>query len=124
MVLFEKCDLPSFEEEGIDFSKTNLAVIASDSRGNGVVLWYVGGHISNEIDDVGLRLTGDLGLDDAPEGICVWEGNFKWSPGPWEYPDDGDFYPVGKFRQPTPEEWESIHKNECPWNPQEWFLKK
>lgn len=90
-------------------------VVACDGKGNGCVLWYAGASLANEIEEGGLVHLGDLGLDDAPNGISVWEGRYFWTRGPYEYPDDGDSYPSGKFRDPTEEEWQKIRAGRCPW---------
>ena len=105
-----------------DYSKNSMAVVASDGAGNGAVLWYVGGHLSNEIEEAGLHHLGDLGLDGADCGIWVWEGKYLWSPGGYEYPEDGDMDCVGDFRPPTQEEWVFIMKGESPWNDDDWLL--
>lgn len=84
------------------------AVVANNKQGHGLVLWYVGDVITSEIEEAGFC------LDDAPEGISVWEGIGIWTPGPFEYPDDGDFELVGEFRKPTDEEWAAIRAGECP----------
>jgi hypothetical protein len=91
------------------------AVIAANDKGFGCVVWYVGPGLTNEIEEVGLHELGDLGLDDAPEGISVWEGVFVWQPGPYEHPDDGDLVPSGTFRKPTDEEWIAIREGRNPW---------
>ncbi len=63
-----------------DFSKPALAVVASDGRGNGAVLWTVGAHLNLEIEEMGLHRLDELWLDDAPLGISVWEGKGIWFP--------------------------------------------
>jgi hypothetical protein len=83
------------------------AVVACDGHGNGVVLSY-GGPIEYEIDAVGTTLS-DLGLDDAPWGISIWEGIYSWEKGGYECPEDGNTYPMGTFRKPTILELTKIH---------------
>ena len=90
------------------------AVIASDG-GDGRVLWYVGGSLRASIDEGGVTCLADLGLDDAPHGISVWEGSYIWSPGGYEYPEDGNLDPSGKFRAPNDAEWEYIKEGKNPW---------
>jgi hypothetical protein len=92
------------------------AVIANPKHGGGCILWYIGGSLANEIEECGLYQLSDLGLDDAPPGISVWEGTFVWQRGPYEHPNDGDMLPSGKFREPTPEEWFWIIGNRNPWD--------
>ncbi len=106
-----------------DFSKPSLAVVASDGQGEGAVLWTVGAHLNLEMEEIGLYRLDELGLDNAPLGISVWEGKGVWSRGPWEHPQDGDMELVGEFRDPTKLEWAFIKDNECPWNDEEWKLK-
>jgi hypothetical protein len=91
------------------------AVIAANHKGFGCVVWYVGPGLINEIEEAGLQELGDLGLDDAPEGISVWEGIYVWSRGPYECPEDGDSAPVGAFRRPSDEEWIAIREGRNPW---------
>jgi len=109
---------------GWDFSKGNLAVVAS-RNGYGSVLWWVGLDIDLQISEYGAHDLGDLGLDDAPDGIHVWQGNYIWSSGVnYEGIDEGgDAEPRGVFRPPTTEEWALIQKNECPWNIEDWKVK-
>lgn len=91
--------------------------VLANNNGKGVVLWCRGTHIEQEIDALDCSLE-SLGLDNAPEGISIWEGRAHWSPGPWEHPEDGDVELVGTFRAPTEKEWEAIRRNECPWGEQ------
>jgi hypothetical protein len=101
---------------GLRWEVPSLGVIANDAGGHGCVLWAVGAHLRFEIEECGLRQLGDLGLDDAPHGIAIWEGKYLWTPGGWENPDDGEMHPVGKFRAPTHEEWAAIREGRCPWD--------
>lgn len=105
-----------------DREKKSLAVVASNGS-HGAVIWYVGFSISMEVEEAGLDTLCDLGLDDAPVGISIWEGTYVWSPGPFEHPNDGDMWPSGSFRDPTDDEWQAIRKGECPWNPDDWRVK-
>jgi hypothetical protein len=91
------------------------AVVASDGLGNGCVIWYVGGALESEIEEAGLTDLSDLGLNDAPQGISVWEGVYIWLPGGHECPDDGTTDPSGAFRPPTAEEWTLIQSGKNPW---------
>lgn len=103
-----------------DWSKASLAVIASDGKGNGCVLHYVGAHLHQWMSDVGRSLA-DLGLDDAPCGISIWEGKtHAWRSYDGEYDAELD----GAFREPTPEEWGCINADDCPWDEHEWVPVK
>lgn len=96
-----------------DFSKTSLAVVACDGHGNGCILHHVGGHIAFDLSEVGRGL-GDIGLDNAPEGISVWEGRHVGS--------GEDVTLEGDFRDPTDAEAAAIAAGECPWNEADWHL--
>lgn len=100
---------------GLSFEKPSKGVIACTDSGRGVVLWAVGAHLRYEIEELGFYHLGDLGLDDAPVGISVWEGKYIWQPGSGEHPQDGEVYPGGTFRAPTDAEWEAIRAGRCPW---------
>ncbi|NJO18701.1 MAG: hypothetical protein HC877_24135 [Thioploca sp.] len=99
---------------GLSFDEPSKGIIASNGAGQGCVLWAVGAHLRFELEEVGLTMLGDLGLDDAPLGISVWEGKYIWQPGNWEHPLDGDMVPCGTFRSPTEEEWTAIRAGRCP----------
>ncbi len=107
-------------------AKPSRAVVACDGSGNGVVIWYVGGHLAMEIEEGACsRSIDSLGLDHAPEGISIWEGIYHWTKG--EDTVNGYFEPepfaVGKFREPTQEEWIEITGGCAPWNEAEWRLR-
>lgn len=91
-------------------------VITCDGNGNGVVLWPVG-VLRMETDGSGSTLV-DLGLDDAPLGLSVWEGTYHFEESITD-PGDGVLMPLGDFRLPTSEEWEAIKAGKCPW-PEHW----
>lgn len=110
------------EEDGppeYDWSKPSLAVVASDGDGRGCVLWTAGPHVQSFLDEIGRGLD-DIGLDDAPDGISVWEGKIKTY---HYYEGDYDADLTGKFREPSDEEWQSIQRGECPWNDEDWIKK-
>lgn len=106
---------------GLSWEWSSKAVIACDGH-DGCVLWCIGAHIRFEIEECGLRALGDLGLDDAPHGISIWEGKYLWSPGGWENPQDGEMNPSGSFRAPTAEEWIAIREGRCPWDEQQYQM--
>lgn len=104
-----------------DWEKPSRAVIACRD-GYGVVLWWVGAHMTYEIKEGYGSDLSDLGLDNAPEGISVWEGIYVYSrSGYWDEPDACDVDPSGSFREPTDEEWEAIRRGECPWDKADWL---
>ena len=109
--------------EACDWSKPSLAVLAIGTVGEGCVLHTVGAHVACDIDQISSRLD-ELDFDPAPPadlGIVVWEGVTKGG-GKDHY--NGDYYDTylrGKYREPTPEEWEAIKKGKCPWDPTRWY---
>lgn len=106
---------PSDSYRGYDPKKPSLGVVASDGNGNGLLLWYVGVDLALEVEEYGFRFLTDLGLDDAPAGVSVWEGKYVW--------DGDDANPKGRFRPPTEAEWVAIREGRMPWDPKEWKLK-
>jgi hypothetical protein len=75
------------------------------------------------VKDAGVSRLDDLGLDDAPEGISIWEGIIKTSHTNTPDANEYESWLAGDFRDPTPEEWEAIRKNECPWDEDDWLVK-
>ena len=102
-----------------DFDKPSRAVIASDGEGNGVVLWWVGGHLWAEIDEACLRGLDELGLDDAPHGLSVWEGHYVMPPGAAE---DDSPEAKGTFRALTDPEAEAVLERRNPWDAAQWKM--
>lgn len=85
---------------------------------SGAVLQYHGSAIEGEISEAGLHALDELGLDDAPVGLSVWEGEFVYEPGyvdGHEMPGEGQTQPAGKFRPLTDEEWDRLRKGEALW---------
>lgn len=105
---------------GYDFDKPSKAVIVFGDTG--AVVWTVGGHVRMQMEEAGLTTLDELDLDPPGPGVWVWEGKHRWSPGPWEYPQDGDVELIGKFRLPTKSEWEALLRGECPWDDALWKL--
>jgi hypothetical protein len=102
--------------------KASLAVIAN-SNGHGTVLYTAGPALRFEMEEgSGCTRLDDLGMDDAPNGISVWEGFLEYQPGTWECPEDGYNLLRGKYRDLTEAEWEAIKSKKCPWDDKEWRL--
>ena len=121
--MFEPTDAGP-EPDKVDWSKPSLAVVACDGNGHGCVLWTAGPHVASLINEAGVSRLDELGLDDAPEGICVWEGVVR---GTVHHGMDGteyDSHLEGSFRDLTDEEWASVRKNECPWDETPWTIKE
>ena len=110
------------ESMGIDPTAPSRAVVANSPQG-GAVLWYVGADISFEIQEGGLSDLGDLGLDDAPEGISIWEGTYLWfSDATFECDEGGHSESRGAFRKLDREEWAAVEAGHAPWNPADWEI--
>lgn len=80
--------------------------LVANGRHRGCVLQYRGPGIENEIDECGLYDLDELGLDDAPEGLSIWEGTLHTRR--VGNPMDGEEWEgelVGGFRPLSPEEW-------------------
>lgn len=100
------------------------AVIASDGKGHGAVVWWVGIALWSEIAEAGLTDLGDLGLDDAPAGISIWEGKLRaYQTGNPLDGYDQDTCLDGRFRDLTDEEWEAIQDARPPWDERDWWAK-
>lgn len=85
-----------FVDPGPDVSERGRAVVACDGRGNGCVLHHRGGCLDSAIDEWGRSLS-DLGLDDAPRGLSMWEGKMGLVDGDAREPDGallGTFRPL------------------------------
>ena len=101
------------ESTGAD--QIERAVVANRDDGKGVVLWCAGKGIEEEVSATSPRLD-DLGLDDAPEGISIWEGCIVTRKcGNPLYGVDYETELVGKFRDPSDAEWAEIHQGRSPW---------
>jgi hypothetical protein len=85
----------------------SIALIAS-VNGRGVILAYDGPGIEDYIEAIGSRYLGDLGLDDAPDGLSIWEGHLSTC---GEY----DAEPCGSFRALTDAEWARLRETGTPW---------
>ena len=116
--------LPEDPPPDYDWAKPSKAVIACDGVSHGCVLWTAGPHVDSMINEAGVSDLDNLGLGDAPEGISIWEGGIMSvhhnTPDANEY----EWWLDGRFRAPTDEEWESIRRNECPWDDTEWHKPK
>lgn len=95
--------------------ESSVALIANGRHG-GCVLEYRGPGIEGEIDEAGCYGLDDLGLDDALEGLSVWEGKARyWKSG---NPMDGEEWNgelVGQFRRLTEGEWERLARGKMLW---------
>lgn len=121
MTLFEQLEQYKMNKERTEdprnWDKPSRAVVASNGKGDGCILFHVGPHLEEEMRAVGDDLT-SLGLEDCPQGIWIWEGIYQTiRVGAYDC-TEYDTEPYGEFRKPTQEEWESIN---CPWDKNEWL---
>jgi hypothetical protein len=102
------------DEIELDRPIPSKALVASDGNGEGFVLQYTGSHITIEICEVGVSRSDliDLGLDGAPLGLSIWEGNYVHR---IAYENEVDTYLEGVFRNLTPEEWELLKNKSYLW---------
>jgi hypothetical protein len=122
--IFREVKNPDPPYGGWNWSKKSLAVIACQG-GSGAALWWVGGHIDFEISEGQPSDLGDLGLDNAPDGISIWEGVYDYHSDKSYYYNDGGYTEAnGDFRNPTEEEWVGIREGRCPWDYVEWMDEK
>jgi hypothetical protein len=98
----------------------SLALVVYDGAYKGMVLCTAGPAIRYEIEENGLNELLDIGLTECPQGIWVWEGKAVFEYGDYFNPDESNIYLDGKFRSPTPKEWEAIHTNTNPWDDNDW----
>lgn len=114
-------EITRLDEREWNWGKLSRLVCVSDGN-DGAVCFHVGGHIESHIEGIGSNKLSDLGLD-APPGVTIFEGKYVGGSThrnmEGDY-DDPDF--VGKFREPTDEEWKAIRSGEPPWDVNEWFL--
>lgn len=96
------------EPEPYDFKQPSKALIAADGFGEGCVLEYTGGAIDFALCEWSHRLS-DIGLDDAPGGLSVWEGKMT---GSVSYEGEHDAWLEGEFRELTESERRSLLANE------------
>lgn len=88
---------------------TESIALVANANGKGVVLAFDGLGIESMIDGVGREID-NLGLDDGPSGISIWEGECR------SHRDgDDDAELVGAFRALTPEEWQRLATTGVPW---------
>lgn len=84
--------------------------------GAGAVLSFREGSPFGFFAEAGSSLLDDLGLDDAPDGLSVWEGVVMttYSQG------DHDAELSGRFRPLNDDEWYRLRTTGDPFEPKEW----
>ena len=88
--------------------------LIANMGGIGCVLDYTGDAITWHIREFSPSLD-ELGLDDAPDGLSVWEGTMGSVRHYTQDGEDWDFEANGKFRDLNPEEWAALQKDGCLW---------
>lgn len=89
-------------------------LIACNGSGRGIVLAYVGTSITWHAEMYSTELD-ELGLDDAPQGLSIWEGEMGSVQVNTADGIDFDFEATGNFRPLTQEEWITLSKTGEPW---------
>lgn len=112
---------PPLDLKDWDFEKPSRAVVACDGQGHGTVLWWVGGALWEEIEEAGIHGLSDLGLDDAPHGLSVWEGNYVQVACGTEG-DGPEAALKGTFRDLDDDEAARVLERRNPWNPADWKM--
>jgi hypothetical protein len=104
---------PWREDDGKSYK--SCAVVASDGKGNDVLLHAFGPAIDWHVDEIG-NSCDDLCLTVPEPGVWVWVGSMgAVRVSSIDYGEDWDFEATGEWRAPTAEEWEFIKAGECPW---------
>lgn len=88
---------------------------AYDTGGNPVLMCVKGPAMEAEIDAVGADANEYIAyVEGAASKLLVVTCRPHWSPGPYEYPDDGQMYfdEESSERPPTDEEWEFIKRGD------------
>jgi hypothetical protein len=91
----------------------SMAVLSSDGN-DGIVMFTAGPHLALEIEDYGNCTLLELGFEDVPRGIWIWQGRIIW---------DKEGEPVdqiGHIREPLDSEWKAIRERRNPWNDADW----
>ena len=98
-----------------DTGKDQCWAIIANNNGQGCVLAYGGGAtLRYEIEEAGCHALDYLGLDDAPEGISVWEGRYNTTGNagsPGYFDDSVETQPCGRFRALSNQEWGRLVKS-------------
>lgn len=112
-------DLGKRDRRDRPISRAVVANATGSRSAVGLVLWCIGPDIEGELESIGSLRLDDLGLDDAPHGVSIWEGRYVWSNPSWENHLEQDSMPEGAFRAPTDDEWQSIREGRSPWTSDE-----
>ena len=97
-------------------AERSLAVVACNGARQGAVLHYIGRGITMMIEGEGWCDLSDLGLDDCPKGVWVWDGRYVWScsPATVSAPEEHSLEAVGVWRELTCLEWSDLREGSDP----------
>lgn len=94
-------------------------LVVACNGGAGCVLYAIGSCWEAWYEGSGSYRLDDNGLDDAPDGVSIWEGRVQgWGPD-----RDGEYDAElrGEFRPLTAEEWQLLASGEPPWDGRKWL---
>lgn len=94
-------------------------LVVACMNGHGCVLHWIGEQWEYWRDGCGTEELAAQGLDDAPDGLSIWEGKIvTWGP---DHNGECDAEPRGTFRELTPEEWNLLKAGGPPWDEALWL---
>lgn len=99
--------------KGRDPKAPNSIALIASVGGDGVILEWHGNDIYWEFEGEGCLRTDFHGMDDAPDGLSIWEGKMCCDQG-YEDPVP-DCSLEGEYRDLTPEEWKLLQDTGVPW---------
>lgn len=97
------------------WNKTNSIALVASNNGHGCILAFNGEGIEVDFEHESDPSLDMHWMDDAPDGLSIWEGCYKdhetWGDHGMDY--DGEL--VGTFRPLTEREWELLKSTGTPW---------
>jgi len=94
-------------------------LVVACNNGAGCVLYAIGSCWEAWYEGSCSYVLDDNGLDDAPDGISIWEGRMlSWGP---DYNGEYDAELRGEFRNLTEKEWKLLAEGCAPWDEKEWL---
>lgn len=97
------------------WNKTDSIALIACRGGHGCILDHDGLGIEADVEALGHGSLTDHGLDDAPDGLSIWEGRLHTSE---SHTPDGHEYDselIGEFRSLTDDEWKLLQTTGTPW---------
>ncbi len=92
----------------------SIALIASNGS-HGCIVVHDGAGIEADIEAIGNNSLDHHGLDDAPDGLSIWEGRLTGGRC-GEFGEDYETELVGTFRDLTDAEWLLLRETGEPWS--------